>query len=79
MYPYPTHGGAGPVSGGHRGRQGSVQNPSPLREDQGGKGVKLIWEMPVLGNTIIFQSDIDIGQYFDPHNIDIGQYLLVIG
>ena len=27
MYPYPTHGGAGPVSGGHRGRQGSVQNP----------------------------------------------------
>ena len=27
-YPYPTHGGAGPVSGGHRGRQGSVQNPT---------------------------------------------------
>ena len=26
-YPYPTHGGAGPVSGGHRGRQGRVQNP----------------------------------------------------
>ena len=27
-YPYPTHGGAGPVSGGHRGRQGRVQNPT---------------------------------------------------
>ena len=33
--------------------------------------------MPVLGNTIIWQSDIDIRQYLDPHNIDIGQYLLV--
>ena len=39
-YPYPTHGGAGPVSGGHRGRQGSVQNPDPLQEDRAGKGVK---------------------------------------
>ena len=39
-YPYPTHGGAGPVSGGHRGRQGSVQNPNPIEWDQDGKGVK---------------------------------------
>ena len=49
MYPYPTHGGAGPVSGGHRGRQGRVQNPVPLREEQAGKGVK--GRLPPAGKT----------------------------
>ena len=29
-YPYPTHGGAGAISGGPRGRQGSVQTPSHI-------------------------------------------------
>ena len=39
-YPYPTHGGAGPISGGLRGRQGSAATPCPLGEDTRGKGVK---------------------------------------
>ena len=39
-YPYSTHGGAGPISGGPRGRQGSVQNPGCGDHNQHGKGVK---------------------------------------
>ena len=31
MYPYPSYGAAGPVSGGLQGRQGRVQNPVPIR------------------------------------------------
>ena len=46
-YPYPTHGGAEPISGGPRGRQGSVKNPTCL-EDIGsvGKGLKPSLEPP---------------------------------
>ena len=40
MYPYPSYGAAGPVSGGLEGRQESVQNPCPLEGDTGRKGVK---------------------------------------
>ena len=39
-YPYPTHGGAGAISGGHRGRQGSAANAHPIEWDDHGKGVK---------------------------------------
>ena len=35
--------------------------------------------MPILGNTITCQSDIDIGQYLDSHDIDIGQYYWLLG
>ena len=40
MYPYPSYGAAGPVSGGLEGRQGRVLDADPLEEDRGGKGVK---------------------------------------
>ena len=40
MYPYPSYGAAGPVSGGLEGRQGRVQNPYHAHHDTDGKGVK---------------------------------------
>ena len=39
MYPYPSYGAAGPVSGGLEGRQGRVHNPYHAHHDTGGKGV----------------------------------------
>ena len=40
MYPYPSYGAAGPVSGGLQGRQGRVENPCHPGGDTRGKGVK---------------------------------------
>ena len=40
MYPYPTRGAAGPVSGARRGRQGGRADPSRVRHDKGGSRVK---------------------------------------
>ena len=46
MYPYPSYGGAGPVAAGLQLYRvipwsfGRIADPNPLREDQGGKGVK---------------------------------------
>ena len=45
MYPYPSYGAAGPVSGGLRGRQGRVLDAGRLEDDREGKGVKksVVW------------------------------------
>ena len=40
MYPYLTYGGAGPANGGLHGHCGRVGDPSPVEQDQDGKGVK---------------------------------------
>ena len=39
MYPYPSYGAAGPVSGGLQGRQGRVQNPIAVYSSLDGKGL----------------------------------------
>ena len=38
--PWEVGGSAGPAGAGLQGRYCSVADPNPLREDQGGKGVK---------------------------------------
>ena len=40
IHTYPAYGGPGPVTGGLGDDSGDIGNPTPVCQEQGGKGVK---------------------------------------